>query len=34
MDASAGRELGRHARCHILIVNPEQAVSDLAGSVA
>ncbi|MCW2879014.1 MAG: transporter [Sphaerisporangium sp.] len=34
MDASASRELGRHARCHIFIVNPALASSDLTGSVA
>jgi ACDE family multidrug resistance protein len=34
MDASASRELGRHARCHIFIVNPALAPSDLSGTAA
>ncbi|MEV7966438.1 MFS transporter [Sphaerisporangium sp. NPDC088356] len=33
MDASASRELGRHARCHILIVNPAMAPSDRVGAL-
>jgi ACDE family multidrug resistance protein len=34
MDASASRELARHARCHIFIVNPALMAPDLRGTSA
>jgi ACDE family multidrug resistance protein len=34
MDASAGRELARHARCHVFIVHPGLVTTDLRGTAA